>query len=69
MPLQLAEEMVAIASWAGETVLDPFAGSGTTCLAARRLQRRTVGIELHQPYADLAARRLQQQSLLAEGAA
>jgi len=48
-------------------VLDPFLGSGTTALVARRHGRRTIGIELNPTYAQLAARRLQQLSLLAEG--
>jgi site-specific DNA-methyltransferase (adenine-specific) len=46
-------------------VLDPFLGSGTTALVARRLGRKTIGIELSLEYAQLAARRLQQLSLLA----
>lgn len=46
-------------------VLDPFAGSGTTCLVARRLGRRSIGIELSMEYLrDIAAPRLAQLSLL-----
>jgi DNA modification methylase len=47
------------------TVLDPFMGSGTTALVARRLGRRSVGVELSPEYAELCARRLSQQSLFA----
>jgi DNA modification methylase len=47
------------------TVLDPFMGSGTTALVARRLGRKSVGVELNPEYAALCARRLQQLSLLA----
>ena len=47
------------------TVLDPFVGSGTTALVARRLGRKTIGVELNSDYCKLAARRLQQLSLLA----
>jgi hypothetical protein len=47
------------------TVLDPFMGSGTTALVARRLGRRSIGIELNPEYAALCARRLQQLSLFA----
>ena len=47
------------------TILDPFMGSGTTALVARRLGRRSIGIELNPDYANLCARRLQQLSLFA----
>jgi hypothetical protein len=47
------------------TVLDPFMGSGTTALVARRLGRRSIGVELNESYAALCARRLQQLSLFA----
>jgi DNA modification methylase len=52
--------------WRPGTVLDPFMGSGTTALVARKLGRHAVGVELNQDYADLCAERLQQQSLFAE---
>lgn len=45
-------------------VLDPFMGSGTTALVARRMGLRSVGIELNPDYVEIAARRLQQLSLL-----
>jgi DNA modification methylase len=46
-------------------VLDPFMGSGTVALVARKLGRRSIGVELNPAYAELCARRLQQLSLLA----
>lgn len=48
------------------TVLDPFLGSGTTAYVARKHGRRSIGIELNPDYCELAARRMQQQSLFAE---
>jgi DNA modification methylase len=46
-------------------VLDPFMGSGTTALVARRLGRKAIGVELSPAYAAMAARRTDQLSLLA----
>jgi DNA modification methylase len=50
-------------------VLDPFAGAGTTALAARALGRRSIGIELSEKSCAIAADRLAQQTLLAEASA
>jgi DNA modification methylase len=47
------------------TCLDPFMGSGTTALVARRLGRKAIGIELNPEYAELAAERTRQLSVLA----
>ena len=58
MPLSLARRCVAITSNAGDVVLDPYAGSGTTLLAAQELGRRWVGIELNPLFVDLTERRL-----------
>ena len=57
-PLALMEVLVRLFSDPGELILDPFAGSGTTGVAAVRLGRRFVGWEMNPAYADIARRRL-----------
>lgn len=58
MPTTLARQCIEITSEPGDFVLDPYAGSGTTLLAARDLGRRFVGVELNPTFVDLIERRL-----------
>ncbi|MBL7033494.1 MAG: helix-turn-helix domain-containing protein [Candidatus Delongbacteria bacterium] len=57
-PLELPHRLVKAYSFQGEAVLDPFAGSGTTLVAAAALGRNGVGFEVHDDYARLAEQRL-----------
>jgi DNA modification methylase len=68
-PVELARRAIRLSTWPGETVLDPFAGSGTALLAARQLGRRAIGVEASERYCALAVERLAQGSLDFQGAA
>ncbi len=62
-PSALLNQIVADFTDPGETILDPFIGSGTTLIAAKRLGRKAIGIERNESYCEGAATRLQQSAL------
>jgi len=53
-PVDLAERLIRMFSFAGDTVLDPFMGTGSTCVAAARCGRNSVGIEIDPHYFQMA---------------
>ena len=57
-PEQLVEHCLLAGTSKGDLVLDPFVGSGTTCVVAQRLERHFLGIELVPSYAEMARARL-----------
>lgn len=61
-PLPMIERLVRMFSFAGDTVLDPFTGTGTTNLAAARWGRNSIGWEVIDSYVDLAAKRLSKEA-------
>ena len=65
-PLKLMKYLVATYSNPGDVVLDPYAGSGTTCLAAKELNREWIGNDLMPEYCEIARGRLSQDMLLLE---
>ncbi len=57
-PTILAERLIRMFSFAGDTVLDPFAGTGTTCIAAIDTGRNSIGVDIEPKYLRIAAKRL-----------
>ena len=61
-PLELASRLVQMFSFTGDTVLDPFCGSGTTMVAALKNERNSVGVEIDPEYCRMIARYLKAES-------
>ena len=57
-PEELANRVLQLFSFKGDVVLDPFAGVGTTCLSAFKLQRPDLGIDISPEYCQVAEDRL-----------
>lgn len=62
-PLHLALDHILSWSNEGDTILDPFLGSGTTLVAAKQLNRNATGIEISPEYCEIARKRLSQDLL------
>jgi site-specific DNA-methyltransferase (adenine-specific) len=61
-PLKLAYRLVRMFSFYGDTVLDPFCGTGTTMVAAMRCNRNSIGVEIDPKYCRMAANRVRKES-------
>jgi DNA modification methylase len=61
-PLDLAERLIRMFSFAGDVVLDPFSGSGTNAIAAARTGRHSVGYEISRKYHDFAVSRFYRET-------
>ena len=57
-PLKLMELLISLVTIEDAVILDPFVGSGTTCVAAKKLGRRFIGIELNEEYYNVAKKRI-----------
>lgn len=59
-PVQLAERLIRMFSFVGDTVLDPFMGTGSTSIAASRCGRNSIGVEIDPGYCHYAVKRIKQ---------
>lgn len=67
-PVQLISRLLKMYSFKGDTVLDPFLGSGSTLVACRREGRKGIGFDINDAYINLAKKRLKQNTLLEQSA-
>jgi len=66
MPEALAEPCILSSSKEGDTVLDPFMGSGTVAVVANKHNRHAVGVELNPEYVEIASRRIQNAGMFTD---
>jgi site-specific DNA-methyltransferase (adenine-specific) len=59
-PIALIEELIKRYSKEGDTIFDPFMGSGTTAIACINLNRHYIGCELEKKYYDIAIKRIEE---------
>lgn len=60
LPIHLLERLLLMSSDEGDVILDPFIGTGTTAVAAKKLGRRYIGIDIDPKYAEITNRKLEQ---------
>ncbi|SHF22252.1 site-specific DNA-methyltransferase (adenine-specific) [Thermoanaerobacter uzonensis DSM 18761] len=60
-PVELASRVIKLFSYENDVILDPFVGSGTTCVAAKKLKRNFVGYDINEEYCKIALKRLQEE--------
>jgi len=65
-PLKIPSRLIQMFSFKGDTILDPFLGTGTTTIAAKKWGRSSIGYEVEPHYVSLVKRRLGQMDLLSE---
>jgi len=61
-PVELPKRCVKLFSFIGDTILDPFLGSGSTLIASYLYNRKGIGVDIDKDYCDIAIRRLQQEA-------
>lgn len=63
-PIELPHRLINLYSYEGDVILDPFCGSGTTCIAAIQNNRNYIGYDINQNYIDLAQNRISNQKFI-----
>jgi len=61
-PVELPRRCIKLFTFVGDTVLDPFLGSGSTLIAAAQCRRRGVGVEIDKNYCEIARRRILEET-------
>lgn len=65
-PVELPKRCIKLFTFVGDTVLDPFLGSGTTLIAAYLTKRKGIGVEIDKKYCDLAIKRLKEEAKISQ---
>ena len=63
-PVELPHRLINLYSYEGDVILDPFCGSGTTCIAAIQNNRRYIGYDIKEEYIELSKRRINNQKFI-----
>lgn len=66
-PVELPRRCIKLFSYIGDTILDPFLGSGSTLIAATQLQRNGIGVDVDKNYCDIAVDRIKREANLQQG--
>ena len=66
LPIHLMERIILMSSDEGDIILDPFMGTGTTALAAKRLGRKFIGFELDKKYVDIANKKIESERMVSK---
>ena len=63
-PIELPHRLINLYSYENDIILDPFCGSGTTCIAAIKNNRKYIGYDINQDYIDLAEKRINNEKFI-----